>query len=619
MDLSRDAHDPFRRTRWSLSGRFVGKSDYQFSQEGQVVRPDSPDVFPVRLPDGTLESVLYLKQTHEPKKDPRERYLSGATDLLALTEASRKVMEFSLDHPIPREVFEDEEALDKFLGLTLPDSKWWFRTDLKSVGEVKCDDQTDMIDQTWDHPEKSSGNPVGPTKAEGTTPCRRGWIMETSEGTLVGSNKFDKPNYGKVLKPTIFPYDKKSRFSIDTAAGFVPAEQSVDEVEVKLAASMWSWRAPYEYNTTRWDVTKEGMLQFEVGSTIPKENIKWDAGKYEHPYGAGRSIEGHTTGSVKMVFGKNRDEEDALDLTALGQTILRLGADDTSLPDARRTVMTQLRGKKDVISKRELQWWKSGDRKLKSPGDAGNLEDKKAGENVSLRAALDGGMFLRLGARDEKSKRRHLYNGYSDGPGLTRWAVDDAARKDSKTNGRKTYGETDSIYCFHDLTKVTDPKLSLAPYVVGSGDPTAGQADFMGLSGDIHAVRDLFLRVGQHEKSGQSVTMDLAGGILAAIGKDTQGRSLSARLDGGIEMTVGANNKKKGVRLEIEGDVDIVIKGHLNLNVTGDITSECTHHLDLAKLLHVVRSTKIMRNGLVGIIDESIVHVKNQGNYKSSE
>jgi hypothetical protein len=135
----------------------------------------------------------------------------------------------------------------------------------------------------------------------------------------------------------------------------------------------------------------------------------------------------------------------------------------------------------------------------------------------------------------------------------------------------------------------------------------------MGLSADIHAVRDILLRAGAHEDSGQSFTLDLAGGILAAIGADKQGRSLTAQLDGGIEATIGSSKKAKAIRLEINGDVDILIKGHLNLNVTGDVSSECTNLINLTKLSHTVRATNMATSAVTGIIQETPNFLMNQG------
>jgi hypothetical protein len=84
-------------------------------------------------------------------------------------------------------------------------------------------------------------------------------------------------------------------------------------------------------------------------------------------------------------------------------------------------------------------------------------------------------------------------------------------------------------------------------------------------------------------------------------------------------MTVGQSNQKKGVRLEINGDVDIVIRGHLNLNVTGDIVGECSSNITLAKLNHVIRGNKVMQKALTCHVKESPTMIANQGNYESPE
>ena len=236
---------------------------------------------------------------------------------------------------------------------------------------------------------------------------------------------------------------------------------------------------------------------------------------------------------------------------------------------------------------------------------------------MSLRAALDGGMVLRLGGRNENSKRRHFFNGYQDGQGVTPYSITNPARLDSRSPNRPVYqaaaGATfDSAYQFHDLTKVGQPGLAntpgtgagISPFDSWAGDATGGKVDYLGSSADIHAVRDLFIRAGLHSNTTKlSATLDFAGAILAAIGADTAGRSLIAQLDGGIEATIGSNqtngasNFTKAMRLEINGDVDIVIKGNLHLNVTGDIISETTHRLAMSKVVDVRRSTAILDAG----------------------
>jgi hypothetical protein len=601
MDYSRYQLDPFRRTRTSSTGRTIERTDHSLKFEGFVHRPqaDKGDILPHRLPDGSQEWILYLDYK---EKDWKTRYLSAQQDMMPFVEHVEKIQEFGLDYPVPHEIYETD-MWDKILGLTDPwtpepdnPKDWWHRTEILTKGmtkDMQYDDETHLIVQNWDHPNDPKKNPgVGPTLKEGKTPRRRGWIIEKAEGTVVGSNMFDKTTYGKVLKPTIFPNTKEGRFQTDTESGYIPITKYPDQVEAKMAASAWSLRFPYEYNTTRFEITKEGLINFEIGSTIPKEKIVWDNPKYEHPHGAGRSMEGHFVGSVKLVVGKNRDEEESLDIQTTGGTVLRLGADDAALPEFRREVKTQIRSKKDMITDRKLQFWDEAHIKL-APGDAGSLDNKTGAENVSLRAALDGGMFLRLGGRNKAAKRRHFFNGYEDGPGKNQFGIKDAGRKDSRTKARPVYGAGDDTYKFHDMPKVGSTQLGgILPYA-WSGDPTGGAVDFMGASADIHAVRDIFLRVGKNENVDVSAALDLSNALIAAIGKDKNDNSLIAALDGGIEMTIGMNKQKKGVRLEIDGDVDIVIKGNLHLNVTGDTIFETVRNLTIAKISDITRSLTI--------------------------
>ena len=139
----------------------------------------------------------------------------------------------------------------------------------------------------------------------------------------------------------------------------MPVSNTPDHVESRLAAAAHLTRFPYDYNTTRWTISKEGQLQFEIGATLPRENIGLDGSAYEHPYGAGRSIEGHMVGSTRLLLGKNRDEEDSLDQRTLGQVVLRLGADDGALPDAGRSPHVQSRQLGDAVAPRTLQYWQT--------------------------------------------------------------------------------------------------------------------------------------------------------------------------------------------------------------------------------------------------------------------
>jgi hypothetical protein len=424
---------------------------------------------------------------------------------------------------------------------------------------------------------------------------------------LVGYNRQDKSTYGKILKPVMFPSTKLGRFSTEPSFSYSEVAKSPDHVETLLAASAWSMRFPMEYNTTRIDVTKEGLVLAEIGATIPRENIGWDPGLYEHPHGAGRSMEIHTVGSVKTVIGKNRDEEESLDLTTIGQVVMRLGSDDAMLPNMSRDVQMQTRGSGDSIAKRKLQYWTSA--KL-TPGDAGDFENKTGAESVSLRAATDGGVVMRLGARNPNVRRRHLRNGFADGQGLSRGGAD------SKTSGRPTYGAGDNLYRFHDLKKIASPNSSVQPYK-WSGDPIT-DPDVHGRSLDLHACEDIFARVGRNSLSGQSLTLDCGGGILAAIGMDNKKRSLTMAMDGGIEATIGPAASGYGLQVEITGDVAVVVKGNYTLHATGDVVFEANGNMfSIAKFEHIIKGLNIREGAMVQHVTEAPDIVHNQGLFSS--
>ena len=429
-DFSRDKLDSFRRERTQITSRNIRYSDAGLAFEGPVNRVGTglANYAPVVLPDGTQQFVLYLNSTAGQNGQgsvPADRYVRGIQDIIALTEKVEKVQEFALDYPVPVEVL-GSAFLDTILGTTqspyVRTTILQANTDVNGqVVQVDYDDESYMVDQPWDNPQDATATAVGPTTDEGQTPRRRAFIIEKAEGTLVGSNLFDAVTYGYVLTPVLTPNTYDGRFGANFESGYlpVPASQDPNQTWTRMAASAYSVRFPYEYNTTRWDVTKEGMLLFEIGAGIPVENNQF-GNKYEYAHGPGRSMEGHLVGSLKLVVGKNRDEEDAIDLQALGQSVLRFGADDCSVPDANRTVLTQNRTQADAVQKRMLQYWMpSSQHGLQGLGDPVSLTHKQHGENVSVRGAFDGGVVLRFGGRTPLAMRRHLNNGYQDAQGRT--------------------------------------------------------------------------------------------------------------------------------------------------------------------------------------------------------
>jgi hypothetical protein len=609
--FDRENVDPDSRTWSTITSRQVGYSDAGMTFKGPVVRPDAPNITPSVLPDASREWTLYL----QPKAVLTDRYVSGKPDVLPFSENTTRVQEFALDYPLPSEVLQTD-LLDSILGTT---QNPWTRTTITTQGNFKVDNTTYFATQEFDHPTDPAKHALGPTLNEGPTPLRKGFILERSEGTLVGFNRFDKLTYGQVLKPVLSPLTglatpTSGRFGADFTSGYMPVtDTEPDHIEARLAASCHSVRFPSEYNTTRWDVSKEGMLTFEVGSTMPKENIQFlPVNAYEHPHGAGRSVEGHLVGSLKLVVGKNRDEEDAIDLQALGQSVLRFGCDDTSLPDAGRSVKTQIRGSKDASQQRTLQYWASPKFGL---GDPGNLANKTGMERVSIRMATDGAVVARLGARADNStlsvpvRRRHLKNGYSDPQGIQF----DLSTPNSHSPGRQAYAAGDASYQFHDLTTAGQPTLNMVPYNSWMGNPVLPSMDAHGMSLDLHAVRDVLLRIGKNPSSGQSLLLDLDGGIVLAAGKDKQGRSLTGSLEGGIELTVGQSSAKKGLRLEITGDVDWMVHGNLHQHVTGDFILECKNFRHITKLDHVVTAQNINHTALSAHVVNSPQILNNSG------
>jgi hypothetical protein len=624
-DLSRDKLDADKRQWTQISGRKVAYSDAGVSYQGSINRPTAPNLVPTLLPDGTSDFIAYL----QPGAKPADRYVSGKPDVIPFSEHTELVQEYALDYPVPFEILQTS-LLDNILGVTADP---WLRTTVTPAnGTIPAfDSESFVINQGWDDPFDDRITAVGPTLGEGATPQRRGYIMERVAGTLVGYNLYDPSTYGKVLKPQLFvgtpaqPY--LGKFGTSVESGYNAVVDSADHAEARLAASCLAIRFPYEQNTTRVNVTKEGLVQMEVGSTLPKENIPLlPKNGYEYPYGAGRSLEANFVGSAQVVFGKNRDEEESLDLTAMGQVVLRLGADDTSAPNAKRNdgsriAQTQIRSQKDLLGNRQLQYWVP----KSTLGDAGSLTMKTGMENISLRGAFDGGTVLRLGAKDPHSKRRHLKNGYVDGKGTTAYGVGDPQRVDSKSY-RADYGAGDSIYQFHDLTQAGVSILPQfpAPYI-WSGSPVTSStqsSDPMsshGQSLDVHSVRDILLRVGANTDSEQSILIDTAGGVVFDLGLDKQGRSITGTLEGGIEITVKPNKQNKAIRLCIIGDVDITHQGHFQYLCTGDVITEATTRREITKTDKVETQQKKISASLTRDTTEAPDIVNNQGLYQSDE
>jgi len=143
--------------------------------------------------------------------------------------------------------------------------------------------------------------------------------------------------------------------------------------------------------------------------------------------------------------------------------------------------------------------------------------------------------------------------------------------------------------------------------------------DSHGQSLDLHAVRDILLRVGANPDSQQSILIDTAGGLVFDLGTDTYGRSVTGALEGGVEITIKANKQGKAIRLQIDGDIDITHSGNLQYYCSGDVITEATARREITKTDKVETQQKKISASLVRDTTEAPDIVNNQGLYVSDE
>ena len=148
-----------------------------------------------------------------------------------------------------------------------------------------------------------------------------------------------------------------------------------------------------------------------------------------------------------------------------------------------------------------------------------------------------------------------------------------------------------------------------------SNDPVSSH----GLSLDLHAVRDVLLRLGANPDSLQSLLVDTAGGLVLSLGKDYLGRSITAAMDGGIEITLKPNSQGVALQLMIDGDIRITHRGNLEYYSGGDLITEVTTHRSIVKTDRVETQQKKISASLTRDTTEAPDIVNNQGLYSSDE
>ena len=134
-------------------------------------------------------------------------------------------------------------------------------------------------------------------------------LVTQTFGTVVGDRKSDMERYGRVLKPQIF-----------TSA----IEAIVNSQDLICI--------PSEYTT----IASAYQLNFKSGTKIDidKEGhtfVKLSASSGRHALGAGRSLEMATDGSIKLVVGRNANQQRSIDLDTTGACSINIGNDDRNL------------------------------------------------------------------------------------------------------------------------------------------------------------------------------------------------------------------------------------------------------------------------------------------------
>lgn len=366
-------------------------------------------------------------------------------------------------------------------------------------------------------------------------------LIESTQGTLVGYNFFDKPElYGKVLRHQLF--DSPYTTAVHSQEIAIQDDVFPDFAKTRTWSVASMWKMPSSTSQTRFYVNKEGFVSFHIGSTRAQREHVFLAKSGNsinpvavNPVGAGKSVEGSFGGSVRLVVEKDYKEE-SLELTTMGRSFLNLGCDDR-LDYGYRP--------KTYLDNREV-----------SVGvfEAEDLTNTRS-DRISLDMTTDGGIILRVGRNSEGLARRHRHNGYdAQGRVLNR------ERYQTSKNLHKVdgfYPKGDAPYQYHDMQL---PSIKDS-YEFASLTPVISNPDRMAASLDAHLCGDAMLRIGADSIDNKSLTLDLAGALVAAIGKDSHdSRSIQALLEGGIEIDVGRISKTgNAIQGILRGDIDLRI------------------------------------------------------------
>jgi hypothetical protein len=449
------------------------------------------------------------------------------------------------------------------------------RSEIREVGfgTLPLVDQNVEKDLWWDN-NLNADSETG----EKDPKLRRGNIIETASGTLVGYDK-NHDNYGKVLRPQIFA--DKDGTNLDVKE--IPVEEGAlpDYAPVRMLAAAHMWKMPFPHAQTRMYVSKEGHVQLHVGGTTEKEESPFLQAA-EHPYGAGRSVEAHFGGSIKAVIDKNQGREESLDIKTLGKAYMHFGKDD-GIPSAESRELS--------VDDAE---YKGSVTKPTVSGQPQSFSPEPTATSMSIETVTDGGISVRVGKNSGKVLRKFEQNGYNARGDSAIPVADGGGGANVRNVGRQTYESGDRFYRHHKMTLTgygapgrigfpedyDEQKAKRDEYdkfIKNPGDAELedpgnplGSPDIMATSLDMHMNGSAFIRAGADD-DGNSLIMDTAGGVVAWLGADKRdNRSLVFTSDGGIEAHIGRTDGAKGkgeaggnsIQALLEGGVDIVIRSN---------------------------------------------------------
>lgn len=139
----------------------------------------------------------------------------------------------------------------------------------------------------------------------------------------------------------------------------------------------------------------------------------------------------------------------------------------------------------------------------------------------------------------------------------------------------------------HDILTLCDKLSSSVISTEDYADTNTGGNSF-----HLNADGAVLLSIGKDSKDNKSITLDTAGSIVGALGKDKLGNSLSIQMDGGVKIQIGGS-------ITANNDSDSLISPDIEIKI---IRRDVTHSLTIGKDISIKSG-----NNLVLKADKNII------------